>query len=454
MLLNFSYYLTLNLQIFILFGLIIKKWRNQFSKISVLLILYSTLMLTILLSMIYGTFHLNQLFILLLLIYSLIWINTNNLKNHQYFEFLIFFQLIMIGFFLLVSTEDLILLFLAFEIISLSSYSLIAMKNKSVKAVEGSLKYLIQGSLITIFFLLGLSLNFSFSNTMNLNIIYFFSYKEFNIFILILILFKLGSFPFQIWVVNVYSSTNYQIVSLLSTLNKLAIVFFSLNIIHLLKINFLMNYYILILPLMSLMIGYLNLLNQSVILKFIAFSSIANSGWILFAFLVNNGSVSLEYSLLYIINLILFYSLISSFNLENVKKKELTYLIELANFQYINKGLTISFIISIFNFFALPPFSSFFPKFNVLFSLVNYQYHVIAFVAIILSVIGTINYIKFIWILNNSTTEFNSNMILYFFSNKVVPIQFHISIVISLIIYFTVTYWWVKNWLFLLLSLS
>ena len=327
------------------------------------------------------------------------------------------------------------------------------MKNKSVKSVEGSLKYLIQGSLITILFLLGLSFHFSFSNSMNLNIIYFFSYKEFNVFILILILFKLGSFPFQIWVVNVYSSTHYQIVSLLSTLNKLAIVFFSLNIIHLLKINFLMNYSILILPLISLMIGYLNLLNQSVILKFIAFSSIANSGWILFAFFVNHGSVALEYSLLYIMNLLLFYSLISSFSLENAKKKELHYLIELTNMRFINKGLTISLIISIFQFFALPPFSTFFPKFNVLFTLIHYHYDFIAFMAILLSIIGTINYIKFIWILNNSTTDYNSNMILYFFSNKVEPISYHISIVISLIIYITVTYGWVKNWLGLLWSI-
>jgi NADH-quinone oxidoreductase subunit N len=272
-----------------------------------------------------------------------------------------------------------------------------------------------------------------------------------NLFILILILFKLGSFPFQIWVVNVYSSTDYQVVSLLSTLNKLAIVLFSLNIIHLLKINFLVDYYILILPLISLMIGYFNLLNQSVILKFIAFSSIANSGWILFAFFVNNSTVSLEYSLLYIMNLILFYSLISSFNLENLKRKELNYLIELTNFQYINKGLALSFIISIFNFFALPPFSSFFPKLNVLFSLINYHYYFIAFMAILFSIFGTINYLKLIWILNNSTTEFNSNMILYFFSNKVIPIQYHISIVISIIIYFTITYWWIKNWFFILL---
>ena len=442
---NISYYMIINLQFFILFGLLINKRKNIFCQTSVLLIVSSSILLLLLNAIIFNRFELQDLFILFILLFSVIWLNSINNQSHNYFEFLIFYLLILIGFILLLSTTDLILVFLAFEIISLSSYSLIAINNKSVKAVEGSLKYLIQGSLITIFFLLGLSLNFSFSNSFHLNIIYFFSFKEINLFILILILFKLGSFPFQIWVSNVYSSSQYQVVSLISTLSKLAIVLFSISIIGILKLNYLLNYGILILPLMSLIIGYSNLLNQSLILKFIAYSSIANSGWILFGLLLNNAGVSLEYCLLYILNLILFFGLISSFKLKNCKKKELNYLIELTNIQYINKGLSISFIITLLNFFALPPFSSFYPKLNVLFTLINYNYNWISLIAILFSVLGTINYIKFIWILNNSTTEYNSNMVLFLLSNKVTPMKFNVSIIISLLIYVSVSYGLIKN---------
>lgn len=90
-----------------------------------------------------------------------------------------------------------ILWFISFEVISLSSYALISIEKNSIKNLEASLKYFTLGSVASAFYLVGITMYFGLTNSFNMYLLTYFSYSEINFFILILVLFKLGIAPFH-----------------------------------------------------------------------------------------------------------------------------------------------------------------------------------------------------------------------------------------------------------------
>jgi NADH:ubiquinone oxidoreductase subunit 2 (subunit N) len=156
------------------------------------------------------------------------------------------------GMFLLISANDLFIIYIAVELQSIALYILTSLKRYSNISVEAGLKYFIYGSFASGMLLYGISLVYSSFGTTNLTNIYFLLYSLAidldNLplslvygYILIIagLFFKLGLAPFHLWVADVYEGAPSIITYFLAVLPKISILFIFYRIF-----GFVLNYQI------------------------------------------------------------------------------------------------------------------------------------------------------------------------------------------------------------------
>ena len=444
-----SYYLIFSLNLFIVFGMFIFN-RFKFSISSSYLIFFFLLLLTLNdISLNDWWFILNNnviYYIVLFSLFSLLWLQVL-IKNLPTFEIIIFLLLIIISSLILIITYDLILWFISFEIISLSSYALISIERNSVKNLEASLKYFTLGSLASAFYLLGITIYFGITNSFNMYLITFFSYSEINIFLLVLVLFKLGLAPLHEWIADIYSGTSLTIASLLATIVKFSLSIWFFNWISCLQLEFNSNLMIILLfcCILSWFIGYLGALNQSILTRFFAYSSIANIAWILIPLILSKNIIAIEYLIIYTTTLMLLFSITLSFKVNTNINKNIVYLIDLSGIHIYSIGLCISLIIALFSSIGLPPLAGFWIKYNVLFSILNFDLILLSLFAVLCSLIGTFAYLRLITISTNLTNNFFGNTILYLLTSRIESTTINLSILTSITIWIIFSYCLINN---------
>ena len=173
-----------------------------------------------------------------------------------YYEMNILILIAVLGLMLLVSSNNLIILYLAIELQSLSFYILTALKKKSILSIESSLKYFILGSIASSFILLGSSFIYGITGSINFSNI-FLLISNINFienpdllysliygftFILIGFLFKIGAVPFHFWLPDVYEGAPNNITLFFAIVPKIA--FISILIRFYFQLIFIINYFI------------------------------------------------------------------------------------------------------------------------------------------------------------------------------------------------------------------
>lgn len=132
----------------------------------------------------------------------------------------------------MVIANDLLIVYLAVELISIPSYILVAVKRADLHSTEAGLKYFILGAIASCLLAFGLALMYASTATFNLisignyvgqlnkvPILYFIGV----FFIMVSLLFKLAAFPFHYWIGDVYAGAPLPIVLLLATVPKYAL---------------------------------------------------------------------------------------------------------------------------------------------------------------------------------------------------------------------------------------
>lgn len=198
------------------------------------------------------------------------------------------------GMVLMSSAVELLLIFIALEISSISTYILAGFRKHSAKSPEAAIKYFLLGSFATAFFLYGVALAFGATGTTNIaGIAAQLSYSptpSLGILALALMLvglgFKVSAAPFQVWTPDVYEGAPSPVVALMSTAPKAA------AFAVLLRVAFgafpaLEQHWSVLLWLMAaatMTIGNLGALRQQNVKRMLAYSSIAHAGYLLAAF--------------------------------------------------------------------------------------------------------------------------------------------------------------------------
>ena len=377
--------------------------------------------------------------------------------NNYRIKYTIIILISTLGSLLLISSSNLITLYLSLELQSFGVYILASLYRHSESAISAGLKYFLLGSLASCIILLGCGLIYSFTGLTNLDSIYsMISVIDNNnillgfslglILIFIGLLFKIAAAPLHNWAPDVYADSATIITTWLTIIPKISIllVLFEIqthinlidNINIILELNPLNNLLnnntlsfnnsylwsknlLLISSLLSLLIGTILGLAQNKIKRLLAYSTISHVGFILLALAINSEQ-SIEALIFYIIQYTItnlntfliiilfgyiiknsFRDLIQSIMVEDETgtENDINYISELKGQFFLNPILSITLTICLFSMAGIPPLIGFFSKQFVLYSAIQNGYYFMSIIAIIVSIISASYYLKIIKIL-------------------------------------------------------
>jgi NADH-ubiquinone oxidoreductase chain 2 len=357
-------------------------------------------------------------------------------EQFKIIEYPLIMLFIIIGSVFLISTSDLVSIFLSIELQSYGLYLLSTLYRNSELATSGGLTYFLLGGLSSCLILLGTSLLYSNSGLTNLDGLYVITslsditsndstlywYEHYYISISLLILsvgflFKIAAAPFHFWSPDVYDAIPTIVTTFVAIVAKISILIFLLELVHytsnsLFSVEFNWTSSLLVSSLLSLLIGTIVGLIQFRIKRLFAFSTISHLGFILLALSINSiESIQafifylMQYSLsnlnAFILLISIGYSLYYYIN-DNKEYQELSdknnspiqLISQIKGFFYINPFLSLSFAITIFSFVGIPPLIGFFAKQMVLSAALDSGYVFLTLIAILTSVISAVYYLN------------------------------------------------------------
>jgi NADH-quinone oxidoreductase subunit N len=329
-----------------------------------------------------------------------------------------FSQLVLLstlGMMLLISSNDLIMLYLAVELLSLAFYVLAAIKRESQHATEAALKYFLLGALSSGLLLFGMGLVYAFTGETGFdalaNILWYDTVDtEVTVgatFILIALLFKVAAAPFHQWVVDTYEGAPTIVTAFFAIVPKIA----TLGVIITLLSGPFLALFDQLQPLiaftavLSLLIGSIGALNQAKMKRLLAYSAITHIGFLLIGVLPNT-LLSLNAAFVYI-----FLYIIMSFNTFTFVLgtfKHGNFITQLSGLSRYNPVLAMTFAFTLLSIAGVPPLAGFYSKYLILLQAINEGFYVVAFIAIMASCVASFYYLRIIkWMFFKDTQFFH-----------------------------------------------
>jgi NADH-quinone oxidoreductase subunit N len=223
------------------------------------------------------------------------YMEVQQIRAGEYYGLILFGA---VGMCLMSSAVELVLIFIALEISSISTYVLAGFRRRAAISSEASVKYFLLGSFATAFFLYGVALMFGATGSTSIKAIAHvlrsgqvptLAYAGVAL-MFVGLAFKVAAAPFHIWTPDVYEGAPSPVVGFMSTAPKAAV--FAV----LLRLMFEAHapgriWLIWVVAVLSMTIGNLGALVQDNVKRLLAYSSIAHAGYLLVAFaaLPNNG---------------------------------------------------------------------------------------------------------------------------------------------------------------------
>ena len=341
-----------------------------------------------------------------------------------------------IGASFLVSSTDLVSLYLAIELQSFAVYILAALYRNNESATAAGLKYFLLGALSSAFILLGSSLIYSYTGLTNLDAISSLvsvSSSDVSgeagavtqgvilglVIMTVGFLFKIASAPFHNWAPDVYDGVPTIVTTWLAVMPKISI-FILLLTLHSLTEGLGLSFgdvtvnvwqaLLLVCSLLSLIVGTVVGLAQFRIKRLLAYSTISHVGFMLLALAVS-GQESIDAFLFYLIQysltslnaffiLLAFGYLIHSQQASgSSQNSDVQFISQLSGQFRQNPILALSMIICLFSMAGIPPLMGFFAKYAVLYSAIHNGYYFISLVAILASVVSAAYYLRVVRVL-------------------------------------------------------
>ncbi len=216
------------------------------------------------------------------------YMEVQRIRAGEYYGLILFGA---VGMCLMSSAVELVLIFIALEISSISTYVLAGFRRRAAISSESSLKYFLLGSFATAFFLYGVALMFGATGSTSIAVIAqtlrsgpipVLAYAGIAL-MFVGLGFKVAAAPFHVWTPDVYEGAPAPVVGFMSTAPKAAV--FAV----LLRIMFEVNapgrlWLIWVVAALSMTLGNVGALVQQNVKRLLAYSSIAHAGYILVAF--------------------------------------------------------------------------------------------------------------------------------------------------------------------------
>jgi len=325
-------------------------------------------------------------------------------------------MLALLGMFVMISGSNFLLIYLGLELLTLSSYALVALRRDNAVASEAAMKYFVLGALASGFLLYGLSMIYGATGSLDVNEVFKIiagggvkhQVLVFGlVFIVAGLAFKVGAAPFHMWVPDVYQGAPTAVTLLIGAAPELAAfaIIIRLLVEGLLPLAFDWQQMLTVLAVASLIIGNLAAIAQSNLKRMLAYSTISQMGFMLLglvAGVVNDNTYNAQYaysaSMFYVITYVL--TTLASFGIILLLAREGFESEEITDFAGLNQRSPLYagiMAIAMFSLAGLPPLVGFYAKLVVLQALIasgQAFYIGLAVFAVMASLVGAFYYLR------------------------------------------------------------
>ena len=340
----------------------------------------------------------------LMLFYSRAYLTARGLFRGETFVLTI---TALLGITVMISADSFVTLYLGLELMSLSLYAMVAMPRDSQAAVEAAMKYFVLGALASGLLLYGMSMIYGATGTLDINaasaaiiggqgnrVILVFGL----VFVVSAIAFKLGAVPYHMWVPDVYEGAPTPIALLISTTPKLAAFAFAMRLLvgSLSALAFDWQGMLLVLSLLSMILGNVIAIAQSNIKRMLAYSTIAQMGFMLMGFLTANTdgySAAMFYTITYALTTLVSFGIVLLLTRAGFEADRLD------DFKGLNQRspwYAFLMLLAMFSLAGVPPTVGFYAKFTVLQAAVDVGFVWLAVVAVMASLVGAFYYLRIV----------------------------------------------------------
>ncbi len=334
------------------------------------------------------------------LAYSWSYLKKHDLDNGEYVALVLFGTL---GMMVIASAASMLTAYLGLELLSLSMYALVALKRDDRIATEAAMKYFVLGALASGLLLFGMSILYGATGSISLNGISLALAKANKtavalslIFIAAGVAFKLGVVPFHMWVPDVYNGAPTAVTLFLGTAAKLAAFALAYRLFGAALTPASADWSIIfaVIATLSVVLGNLIAIAQTNIKRMLAYSAIANMGFLLLGF-VGGGkdgyAAAMFYAIAYTITGLVSFGILVLLSGRGVEFDDID---DLKGLNSRSPWYAFLMLLAMFSLAGIPPTIGFWAKLSVIESIVNAGYTWIAVIAVLASLVGAFYYLR------------------------------------------------------------
>jgi NADH-quinone oxidoreductase subunit N len=325
----------------------------------------------------------------------------------------------LLGMSVMISGNNLLVIYMGLELLTLSSYALVALRRDNASATEAAMKYFVLGAMASGFLLYGMSMVYGATGSLDITAIF----KAIAsgqirhqvlvfglVFVVAGLAFKLGAVPFHMWVPDVYQGAPTAITLMIGGAPKLAAfaIVMRLLVEGMLPLAKDWQQMLLMLSVGSLLVGNLAAIAQTNVKRMLAFSTISQMGFVLLGLMsgvvdgdsvkytTNAYSSAMFYVITYVLTTLASFGILLLLSQEGFESEEITDLAGLNQRSPLYAGVMAVCLLSLA---GIPPLVGFYAKLAVLQALVasGQAFHIgIAVFAVMMSLIGAFYYLRVI----------------------------------------------------------
>lgn len=324
----------------------------------------------------------------------------------------------LLGMFIMISGNNFLVIYLGLELLTLSSYALVALRRDNATATEAAMKYFVLGAMASGFLLYGLSMIYGATGSLDIGQVF----KAVNsgqirhqvlvfglVFVVAGLAFKLGVVPFHMWIPDVYQGAPTAVTLMIGGAPKLAAFAITIRLLvdGLLPLAIDWQQMLAVLAIGSLLVGNLAAIAQTNLKRMLAYSTISQMGFVLLGLMsgVVNGNVdatavenaysaSMFYVVTYVLTTLAAFGVMLLLAREGFESEEISDFAGLNQRSPLYAGIMAA---CLFSMAGIPPLVGFYAKLAVLQALVasgQTLYIALAVFAVVMSLIGAFYYLR------------------------------------------------------------
>jgi NADH-quinone oxidoreductase subunit N len=340
----------------------------------------------------------------LMLFYSRTYLSARGLFRGETFVLVLF---AMLGMQVMITGNNFVALYLGLELNALSLYALVALQRDQNRASEAAMKYFVLGALASGMLLYGLSMIYGATGSLDVDLVAAALHGDHGnrtllifglVFLVSGIAFKLGVVPYHMWVPDVYDGAPTAFTLLIGTAPELAGFALTLRLLSGALQGAAVEWQgmLIVLCVLSIVLGNLIAIAQTSIKRMLAYSAIANMGYMLMGFLTasrNGFSASMFYTVSYVLTTLASFGVVLLLTRAGFEGDKLD------DFKGLNQRSpwwAFIMLLTMFSLAGIPPTIGFYAKFLVFEAAINEGFVWLAVIGVLASLYGAFYYLRIV----------------------------------------------------------